>query len=448
MNLDQKMKSTIKKSIDMAMNSGADSCDAIVSSGESLSLSPLNGKLDKYKISKNSILGIRVIKNKKIGLSYTESFDDDALKYVALSALENAQFSDPNEFESISIKNNSDYLFHESGALDKSTIEEKIEFTLKLESEMKKRDSRITAVPYVGLSNTIENSYYLNSLGTFTSVSDHYFSAYSSALLKENDQTSTHYAYSYAKNLHDLNLEQIIEETLTHSISWLNADSLSTGKYDVIFDLEVLSEILYSYSNYFSAKDAIDKTNPWDQKLNSKVANDEFSLLDLPKYKDAFTHYYVDSEGMLKKDLTLIENGILKSFYHNTATAKYFGVESTGHASRGARSSLGVNSTNWLINTGKTSNSDTTSGTYFEVISVMGLGSGSDSVSGDFSFGASGYLCKDGNRLKGIKEVTVAGNFNQLLLEISCIGNSLKHNESRSLFAPLIRFSNLSIAGK
>ena len=102
----------------------------------------------------------------------------------------------------------------------------------------------------------------------------------------------------------------------------------------------------------------------------------------------------------MKKDLTLIENGILKTFYHNTATASFYNTQSTGHAIRGTRSSLNVSGSNLVITPGSMSDSDVQEGTYLEVIDVMGIGPGSDSISGEFSFGASGYLCKNGKRIQ------------------------------------------------
>ena len=47
--------------------------------------------------------------------------------------------------------------------------------------------------------------------------------------------------------------------------------------------------------------------------------------------------------------MVLIEHGILKSFIHNTATADYYGVESTGHAARTAQSPLSVHHSNIVI---------------------------------------------------------------------------------------------------
>lgn len=441
------MKNFIQKAIDHTMNSGADSCDVIVKTGEALSLSAQDGKLDKYKLAKTRILGLRVIKNKRIGLSYSESFEPDAIHFAVKSALENAEYSDVNEHEAINIKNASDFIQKKAAIVDQSSIEEKIEFALKLESEVKRKDSRVSTVPYNDLSSSENKSYYLNSLGTYTEKNEASLDAYTSALLKDGDRTSMHSRSIRGRSLDRLDLNQCIEECLEHAINWLNAKPIPTGKYDVIFHIDVLAEMLDAFSNYFSAKDAIEKTNPWETKLGQSVALENFTLIDSPFYQDAFNHYYTDSEGMLKKDLTLIENGTLKSFYHNSATAHYYGTVSTGHASREARYSLDVAPSNRLIKPGKHSADDVTEGIYLEVIDVMGLGRG-DNVSGEFSFGASGYLCKDGKRIQAVKEITVAGNFNKLLLGISRMGSELKANCSRDTFSPVIRFSELYIAGK
>jgi PmbA protein len=440
------MKNFIQNTIDQAMNLGADSCDVIINTGESINLSAQGGKLDKYKIAKTTILGLRVIKNKKIGLSYSESFDAEAIGFAVKSAIENSVYSGINEFENISIKNSNDFIQEKTKLVDKSTIEEKIDFALNLENEVKKRDSRVNTVPYNNLTISEAKSYYLNSLGTYTETGDGSLNAYTSALVKDSELTSMHFSSIYGKSLDVLDLNSCVDECLEHAINWLQAKPIASGKYDVIFNTEVLNDLLHSFGNYFSAKDAIEKTNPWEEKLGQSIASADFSLIDSPLYKDAFTHYYVDNEGMLKQDLTLIENGMLKSFYHNTATANYYKTNSTGHASRGARSSLNVAPTNWLIKPGKFSEKDVTDGIYLEVIDTMGLGGG-DNISGEFSFGASGYLCKDGKRIQPVKEITVAGNFNKLLLGISRMGNELKHNSSFSMFSPLIRFSDLYIAG-
>ncbi|MEN9450818.1 MAG: hypothetical protein RJA83_1436 [Pseudomonadota bacterium] len=441
------MKKLLQETINEAINLKAEACDVIVNSGESLSLSAQNEKLEKYKIAKTAILGIRVIKNKRVGLAYSESFDKDAILFAVKSAIENSEYADINEYEEIAYKNAEDFIQNKSEIVDNSSIEEKIEMAIKLEAEIKRRDKRVTAVPYNGLSFSESKNYYMNSLGTYTETSNASIGATTSALVKSGDVTSMHYVGVVAKSLASFDLNHSVEECLEHAVNWLEAKPVPSGNYDVIFSTEVLGELLYSFSNYLSAKEAMEKTNPWESKLNQAVAFSKFTLIDVPAYPDAYTKYYVDSEGVPKKDLTLIENGILKSFYHNTATAKYFKTATTGHASRSAKTSLNVSGTNWLIKPGTMTENDLSAGTYLEILDTMGLGRG-DNLSGDFSFGASGYLVKDGVRIQPVKEITIAGNFNKILTSELKMGATLLANADKTFFSPKIRFSDLYIAGK
>lgn len=311
------MKTTLQKIIDQTMNAGADSCDVIVNAGESMNLSALNGGLDKFKLSKTALFGVRAIKNQKVGLSYSESFDNDAIAFATKNAVSNAEYADINEHETISINNPKDFVNHKQYK-DESSTEEKIEFALRLESEIKKRDTRIQSVPYNGMTVSSSEFYYLNSLGRYTSENEFSFSAYTSALLKDGEASSSHYSVMQSRNLKDLDLEASIEECLEHSINWLSAAPVATGKYDVIFHTQVLSNLISAFSSCFSAKAAINKKNMWEHKLGEVVGVSNFTMIDMPFYKDAFYKNYVDLEGVEKTDLTLIENGVLKSFYHNT----------------------------------------------------------------------------------------------------------------------------------
>jgi PmbA protein len=82
-----------------------------------------------------------------------------------------------------------------------------------------------------------------------------------------------------------------------------------------------------------------------------------------------------------------------------------------------------------------------------ELTDLTGLHSGANAISGNFSFGASGYLCKDGERIQAVRGITVAGNFYEMLNKISMIGNQQNWDEGRSALMPGIRFSDVAISG-
>ncbi|MBT4790477.1 MAG: TldD/PmbA family protein [Halobacteriovoraceae bacterium] len=444
--MDQNLKRTLEKTVEVAKKNGADSCDAILSKGNSFSLNAMNGEIDKYKVSGAQVIGLRVIKDSKVGIAYTESLDDDAIKFAAKAAIENAQNSEINEFEDVAIKSG-EYLNESKYQKDGVATEDKIAFCLKLESDVKERDSRIQSVPYNGFSEVESSSYYMNSYGVFGYASEYYQSCYTSALLQEGSESSMHYHGDIGRKLSDLNNNKCVDESIEHAVAWLQAKPLVTGHYDVIFTPDVLSEIFGCFSNIYSGKGAMEKTNPFADKIGQKVANNQISISDLPQYKDAFFHEFFDSEGVAHKDLTLIKDGVLCSFYHNTATANYFKTSTTGHAARSAKSSLGVSGTTKVIGSGKTPFAQVTDGQYFEIHSLQGLGSGSNAISGEFSAAASGYLCRDGKREQPVKGVTVSGNFHKMILGVDIIGDKTVATDDRSFFAPQMRFESMSIAG-
>jgi len=57
--------------------------------------------------------------------------------------------------------------------------------------------------------------------------------------------------------------------------------------------------------------------------------------------------------------------------------------------------------------------------------SVTGLHSGVNSVSGDFSAGASGLLVKGGTLAGPVREFTIASTLQRMLLDVAAIGSDI-----------------------
>ena len=73
--------------------------------------------------------------------------------------------------------------------------------------------------------------------------------------------------------------------------------------------------------------------------------------------------------------------------------------------------------------------------------------SGANPISGQFSFGASGYLMKDGVRVQPVRNITMAGNFYEMLKKVSAVGDQLFWNQGKTDVMPHIRFSDVAISG-
>lgn len=183
------------------------------------------------------------------------------------------------------------------------------------------------------------------------------------------------------------------------------------------------------------------------EKLQQKISHANFSLWDCPKNKDGFSYSSFDDEGVERKDLCLVENGVLKSFVHNSATARFFQVPNTGHAARGARGSLGTGCTQLFIKPGQASDAELYAGKVLKVLSLKGLHSGTNAISGFFSLAIEACLMNQGVVEKWVKDVTISGNFYELLNQIQLLGSDVKVASGKSFFSPEIRFAGLSVAG-
>ena len=440
---------SLQNIIDTAMKAGAEQADIIVDSGESLTVKAEDAKISSYEVSSTNVIGLRVIKNNRIGSSYCETTDEDTINTLVKQALENAEFSKEEALEKIEVarKETLDgtkpFLYDN----ERANPEDLIELALKLESELKAQDSDLKTPPYNGVGEYINERFYLNHLGTHCTEKSKAYSCYTTALIDTGAKQSMHVQSSVVRKLDQLDYKSCVTESYEHAKGLLDGEAIKTGEYDIVFSPDKLAQFFGVFGAVFSAKAAVNDMNPFKDKLGTVVAKTDLTITDSPLLENGFAYSIFDGEGNLMSDTPLIENGELKSFYHNSYTAKKLGHENNFNATRGPKSTLGVGGTNKVISSVEKDDSSFDKGEYFEIITDQGMHSGSDYISGDFSFAASGYLVRDGKRISPVKGVTVSGNFYEVLKNISNIGQKVESNTSSTFFSPKIRFKGMSVAG-
>ena len=125
---------------------------------------------------------------------------------------------------------------------------------------------------------------------------------------------------------------------------------------------------------------------------------------------EGFGYSLFDDEGTPTEALELIKDGTLISLVHNSMTASLrIGIYRTRNTR--PRSTLGVGLHQLAIKAGDGDEKELYSGKYLLITDLTGMHSGANAISGEFSFGASGYLCENSERLKPVRNITVAGNF-------------------------------------
>ena len=444
--LNSEIAAGIRQTLDMALSSGAEAADIILEEGQSQSLEAQNGKISENKISATRIMGIRVQKGGRLGLSYSESVREPERRSMVEMALRNAEFAKLDASQGIHSTAEGPLLPDCSAQWlpePEVSLEQKQELALKLESEPLRRDSRVRVVPYCGFGESRSSHYVANSNGVFCYERGHGYGCYTYVLMEQDARKADYGKQSEALSFAALDWQECVDTALREASVLLDAKPIVGGNYDVIFTPDVFADLLGCFEGMFSGFGAKTKTNPMRDKLGQEIAAPGLQLIDMPRYRDALHRRYFDAEGLVPEDLPLIENGVLRNFYHNCETAKYFGTTSNARAVRSAKGGLRTGGNCLLV---MPESDSVREGRFVEILELHGLHAGCDAISGDFSLSCTGRVYDGKTLLQGLRDATLAGNFYQMLKQIGGIGNELKANSSQTVFTPDLRFCGLNLA--
>ena len=84
------------------------------------------------------------------------------------------------------------------------------------------------------------------------------------------------------------------------------------------------------------------------------------------------------------------------------------------------------------------------------ITDLQGMHAGANPITGDFSLAAKGFRVRDGRIAEPVHQITVAGNFYDLLKDVEAVGGDLDFlAPGGSCFgSPSLLIKNLSVAGK
>ena len=103
------------------------------------------------------------------------------------------------------------------------------------------------------------------------------------------------------------------------------------GRYDVVFDPLFVGSLLAMWGSMTSAYSVMINLSIFVDKQGQKVASDMVTLRDVPASYSVANRVF-DDEGVPSKENVLISKGVLKTYLHNTSTAKIFQTKTTGNA--------------------------------------------------------------------------------------------------------------------
>lgn len=103
------------------------------------------------------------------------------------------------------------------------------------------------------------------------------------------------------------------------------------GVYDVILSPLFAGSMLSRWASMVSAFNVMIQLSIFVDKLGQRVSPEIVTMKDNPA-SYSISHRVFDDEGVPTKENVFIDHGILKTYLHNSSTAKIFKTETTGNA--------------------------------------------------------------------------------------------------------------------
>ena len=425
------------------------------SAGNGFSVRVFEGEISEYKNTATEGVGFRGTHNGKMGYAYTENLDSDLIPAMLDNAIANAGIIEEKEVEKL-YPGDEKYpeVVSFNPALDSVDTAQKIEWAMEMEKYALSLDPRVKMADFCTVTSNENHMAMANSYGLDLSQKSNMAAAYVMARVEENGCNKNAFDYWAGRDFADFDYKKLAEKVVKEALSYLGATSIPSGQYPVILDQNTTKDIFGVFTSVFMAENGQKGFSLLDKsKIGETIAAPHITLRDDGVTDLSLGSMAFDAEGVATQNKAVIENGVLKTLLYNTKSAAKDGVKPTGNASKaGFGGAIGTSTTNFYLVPGKKTFDGMVQGMEKGVIitSTAGLHSGVNPVSGDFSVSADGYYVENGKIVKPVEQITVAGNFFELLKNIETVGSDLRFHSTGSggIGMPSVLVNGLSIAGE
>ena len=419
-------------------------CDAFEIYIDESKLIELDSKQNELNFAKEEIetgIGIRVIKDNKIGFAFTSNLDK--ISETARQSIENTKLNkiDENysfaEVEKVNdVKNVYDKKF------DDLDLGESVEL---LKSVISQADDSGCEVTGSGFSASAGRSLILNSNGVSIENKGTGFSIALSVTLQKDGEIATAYN-SQSSRFYDLDGEKLANEVCDLAKSSLNTKPIETDNYSVVLDYYAATGLLQTVINAFDGENVSRGRSILKERIGSEIANPTLSIIDNPLLEKGMYSTKCDDEGSVSKATELVKEGKLNSFIYDIYTANKESVETTSNGYRGSYlTTPKISPSNLEF---KFSEMKDISEIKKGVLTTSVLGAHTaNPISGDFSVEASNaFKIENGELGDPINKAMISGNIFEIMKKVEGLNSEIK--QYGSFIIPKLLVHDLRVVGQ
>ena len=421
---------------------GAEEYELTVSSSENTAVEALKKEVSAVSYSRSGTMTVRCVVGGKSGYASSELVTPEAAALIVETACDNAQVLDDADQVGL-FPGNDHYETSRDTAAELPSTDALKERALRMQELAYAADHKIVdgTQSFVSGMNIVRDV--MNSAGLQLHYETGLVYQGLMAAVKDGEEASDDFCLT---DISKKSVEETVQKAVSGALSKLGADTVPSGKYNIIMDSDTVCSLLERYASVFSARSAYLKTTLLAGKEGEQVANENVTLIDDPFYPEKFGHCPFDGEGVAVYAKNVIENGRLNTLLYNRMYAKLLNRETTGNAADATH----IEPKGLYFAPGTLSNEELLQklGDGLYLTSLQGLHAGANVQSGDFSLQADGFLVKDGRKAAPIKNFTVADNFFQLLKKVEALSAEVKFGVGSDFGSPEILFTGVAVSGK
>ncbi len=441
------MEDGIGRILDIASRRGYE-CEVYGEVTSSFQVEVYRGEVESIDRSTDSGIGIRLVREGRIGHSFSSELSAGGLESAFREAEANSAGASAMDIDVLADNVEDSVAEPNAGPLTGS-----IDNSLKIDKvkEMEKAalgfGGSIVNTEGAGYSEIEGEVFVAGTRGFFRREKRGACSCSIAAVARKKEELRSGWYYSQSIDPALLDFESVGREASRRASSLLDCRQIETGRYMVIVDGPAFTEIVYLLMQILSAEMVVKGTSILAEKTGNMIAPDILSIVDDPFMADGCFNASFDDEGTPRRKYRIVDSGVLKGYLHNMYSARKMGVTPTANAVRETFKNLPLpGATNLFVVPGPRAQSemmaDLGEGIYIQ--NIMGMHT-ADSMSGDFSVGINGYYLKNGEKKQPVSELTLSGNILDLLAGIREIGSDLVFMGQYG--APSVIVEGLSVSG-
>jgi PmbA protein len=441
-----------RKVLARAVKRGAKQAEVYLETSRQSSVSVRDGEVEDLSQATSKGLGLRVIApGGRLGFAYTSDFDPKGADAFAEKALALSKVTAPDprnvlpDRASLKARNRQDLQLYDPAVAELSDTW-KLEAAREMEHVARGVDGRIQRFDSVGAGDFVSEVFIASSEGLADRSRGTFVYLYAQPVAAADGQLQVGSWSESRRFLSDLPTPAIVGRTAAErAIRMLGAKKVPSQRVPVVLDPQMAASFIGSLAGAINGDMVYKGASFLRDRLGKSIAPPFVSVVDDGLLERGLATSPFDGEGLPTATRAIVEGGVLQTFLYDTYTARKAKARSTASASRGYSSLPSIGSHNFYLRAG-TRSPESIIGEVKQGLYVTGmLGRGANTITGEYSRGATGMWIENGELAYPVQELTVAGDLVGMLQGIDAVGNDLVFRSS--VASPTLRFGELTVSG-